>query len=470
MKAQSLKLKAQSLEGFTLIEALVLLFIFSLITVTFYSLFSFGIRYIQDSKNRLGALAVANEKMEIVRNLKYDDIGTVDGEVEGNIPQDETVIENGRQYNVHTLVEYVQDSFDGMYPNDTAFEDYKRVTVTASWNTGGVSQREVKLVSRFVPPGLEVANPGNGILSVNVFSDQPGGTGIPNSVVHISNPDTGLNTQKETDASGNATFMGDKVTESIQKYEITVTKTDYETVNTLPPYSISPFNPVDVHASVVIGSINVTNIVQNKLASLEIATVDYLDQSIDDISFHLTGGRKIGTEVEMPNDPIYNLNTDSSTDSSGEKDFDRISPGQYKFYLASSVTDDYELIATDPSSSYEIIDGKEIYSTSLYSDQSLTWKVKLADKNITSIIISILRSDDDSPISGAQVNLKNSFGYDRTQTTSANGKVFFPTTSDPFQAETYDIKVTADGFKENNSQSTVNTNELKVETIKLTAQ
>ena len=31
-------------------------------------------RQIIDVKNRLGAIQVANEKMEIVRNLKYDDM------------------------------------------------------------------------------------------------------------------------------------------------------------------------------------------------------------------------------------------------------------------------------------------------------------------------------------------------------------------------------------------------------------
>lgn len=460
------------LPGFTFIEAMTVLFVFSVISLAFYSLISSGTRFIQDSKNRLGALAVANEKTEIVRNLQYDDIGTVGGEIEGNIPQDETVIENTRQYNVHTLVEYVDDSFDGTGYSDTVwFEDYKRVTITVSWSGINGGQEEVKLVSRFVPPGLEVAHPGDGILSVNIFSDQPGGTGISGSTVHIFNSETGLDTQKQTDASGNAMFMGSNVTDSIQKYEITVTKAEYETVSTMPPYPDTPYNPTDVHASVVTGSINVTNIVQNKLAELETSTVNYLDQPIGNIDFHLVGGRKIGTEVDLPNGPKYNIDGDYQTNAGGEKDFGSVSPGQYQFNLSSSVTG-YELIETDPDCSYENIDGKEVYSFSLSSDQSLDFKVKLAEKDAASLLVKVVRDDEGtySPVAGAVVELSNDSSYHAAQTSGANGRVFFPTTSDEFEPGTYDLKITAEGFQENNSQVTVSVNELKIEQVSLTSQ
>lgn len=450
------------LPGFTFIEAMTVLFVFSLITLAFYSLISSGTRFIQDSKNRLGALAAANEKTEIVRNLQYDDIGTVGGEIEGNIPQDETVIENTRQYNVHTLVEYVDDSFDGTGYSDTVwFEDYKRVTITVSWNGINGGQEEVKLVSRFVPPGLEVAHLGDGILSVNIFSDQPGGTGISGSTVHIFNPDTGLDTQKETDASGNAMFMGSNVTDSIQKYEITVTKSGYETVSTMPPYPDTAYNPTDVHASVVTGSINVTNIVQNKLAELEASTIDYLDQPVGNIDFHLVGGRKIGTEAALPpdDDPIYNLDGDYQTNASGEKDFGSVSPGQYTFTLDSDVTD-YEFVGTTPDSPF-----------SLPSEQNLTLEVELADKNLTSILVKVVTGDEGNPlIAGAQVRLSNASGYDVSRTTGGEGGVFFPTTADVFNEGTYDLEVAADGYQESDSQVTVSAGALKIETITLTAQ
>ena len=136
-----IKINKKNKAGFTLIEALVLLFIFSLITITFYQVISVGTRYIIFSKNRLGAIALANEKMEIVRNMKYEDVGIVGGaSCSGNIPQDEDVIRNEKSYHVYTLATYEDDPYDGTLggsPNDIAYKDYKNVKIKVSWNNGG---------------------------------------------------------------------------------------------------------------------------------------------------------------------------------------------------------------------------------------------------------------------------------------------------------------------------------------------
>lgn len=452
--------------GFTLIEALTLLFVFSVITLAFYSVISVGLRYIQDSKNRLAALAVVNEKMEIVRNLKYDDIGTT-GAGTGSLAEDEDVTENGRTFHVNTVVAYNDDDYDGNYPADVIPGDYKRVIITVSWSNGGLGINSVELKSRFVPPGLEVANPGDGILSINVFSDQPGGTGISGSSVHIVNTETGLDTNQTTDSSGNVILIGPLIKDSIQKYEITVSKTDYETVATMPPFPAASYNPTNVHASVVVGGINVTNIVQNELTDLKISTVNYLDQPIDNIDFHLEGGKLLGIGTTEPFIPIYNLAVDENTNAGGEKEFNDISPGQYEFSLLEA---GYEIIGTDPAFSYKLSEsGDDIYLLSLFSNPSLDLKVKLADKSATSLLVSVLKSEDDSPVSGAIVKLTNGAGYDVSQTTPVDGRAFFPVTADVFASGLYDLKVTADGFSDSNSQVTITDGVLKTEEIKLDA-
>jgi len=445
--------------GFALIEALTVLFIFCLIVLTFYSVFSAGTRYVIDAKNRLGALSVANGEIETVRNLKYDDIGTVGGEIGGNIPQDKEVMVNSKRYYVHTLVEYVDDPFDGLGNDDEIwFEDYKRVTMVVSW-TASASRGEVKLISRFVPPGREVAHAGDGILTVNVFSDQPGGTGIANASVHIRNLETGLDTQKNTDSSGSATFMGSNVKDSIQKYEIIVSKSGYETVATMPPYPSTDYDPKYTHASVVTGSENQIDIAQNLLGRLKVASVDYLGQSINDISFHITGGKEIGKEHELPNDIVYNVDDEEhSTGSSGEKDFGDMSPGPYTATPSLSETN-YELIGTSPPPQFFLLGGNEE-----------TLEIRLAKKDMASLLIRVDKSEEgvSSSVSGASVQVTSGLGYDSTQTTDSNGSVFFPTDADPFLPGTYDIKITAADFSENNSQATISPDQLQVETITLT--
>ncbi len=450
--------------GFTLIEAMVVLFIFSIITITFYRTYSIGLKYITDSKDRLGAVALANEKMEIIRNLNYDDIGTTTGAISGNIPSEENVTENASSYVVDTTVQYVDDPFDGTYAagTDSAPEDYKDVTVTVYWNN---KQENVQVQSIFAPPGLEVNNPNDGILMVNVFSDQPGGVGIPDSTVHVVNSDIGLDTTVQTDNTGHVVLMGNNIKNSIQNYQITLTKPGYETVNTMPPYPSTPYNPVDVNASVVVGSTNVINIVQDQLADLAVDTTDYAGNTpVPNINFHITGGRILGNTPGDPTtgtlpQPVYNLDTDARTDLSGEKDFSSISPGQYTITLSPSETG-YVLIDTDPISPF-----------SLFSNQNLAVKAKLANVNQTSLLVRVTKNDTGNPpLAGASVELTNGAGYDQAVTASETGTAYFPVSStDNLQPGIYTLKVTANGYTENDSQVTINSNQLTQTAVSLSA-
>ncbi len=447
--------------AFTLIEALVLLFIFSLITITFYQVISVGTRYIIFSKNRLAAIALANERMEIARNLKYDDVGILGGACAGNIPQDEDVAENGRNYHVHTLATYVDDSFDGTLggsPNDTAYKDYKIVKITVSWGgDSNVNAGSVYLLSRFVPPGLEAATSGDGILSINIFSDQAGGAGVPQATVEITNSDLGFSETRQTDDSGNIMLVG--VKESIQRYKIKVSKSGYESVETMLPYPDTLYNPTNTHASVVAGSINPADIALNKTADLKITTQDYFGHAISDVSFTLEGGRKIGTEAEDPYLPVYNLDEVSQTNSSGEKEYNSISPGQYNFTFTNP-TSDYELIGTDSAP-----------PISISSEDELNLKVVLAPKNITSALIKVVTAGNTDPFIGAKVELSNTLGYNEDTTTDGNGTAFFPKTeSTPLEDGMYNLKITAEGYQEISGEIEINSGELKMESVELLAE
>ena len=169
MKKQNPNIKKHKNHGFTLIEALIFLFIFSIITVTFYSVITLGTGYILESKNKLAALALANEKMEIIRNLNYDDIGTTTGIPSGSITESEDVVSGGKTFHVKTIVQFIDDALDGVLPADSMPDDYKKVKITVSWEGVKGATRSVYLVSGFTPPGLEV-NSGDGILVINIIN------------------------------------------------------------------------------------------------------------------------------------------------------------------------------------------------------------------------------------------------------------------------------------------------------------
>ncbi len=441
--------------GFTLIEALVFLFIFSVIVVTFYSVWVVGTNQILLSKNRLMALALANEKMEILRNMSYDDIALTTSNPPGILLQNETVTRNNQTFNVLTQISKIDDPYDGTLggnPNDTNFVDYKLVKITVSWNDG--TQR-VSLSSRFVPSGIEQPVPGQGVLVINVTSDKAGGVPVANSTVRVVNSELGFDETHSTDGFGRLMLVG--LSESIKKYEITLTKSGYETISTLAPYPEGPYNPpAHEHASVIAAAVNVIDIFQNQLANLNVKTVDYLGNSVANIDYHLKGGRKLGINPNPPNDEVYSIDESFETNSSGEKNHSGISPGNnYEFTLEET---GYVIIGIDSVMPFSLIPG-----------ETKTLTVKVSPNNVTAILIQVKDSTSELPIEGANVQLTKDGGYDVTIVTGSDGMAFFPNTAEPpFVSGTYNLNITANGYQNYSNLVDVNENQLREETILLT--
>ncbi|MFA4818045.1 MAG: prepilin-type N-terminal cleavage/methylation domain-containing protein [Parcubacteria group bacterium] len=436
--------------GFTLIEALVFLFIFTIITSTFYSVFSVNTRYTIDVKDRQSSNQIANEKMEIIRNMQYSDIGTIGGIPNGDIPAEENITVDGKTYAVRTFIKYQDDPFDGVYPTDTIPNDYKIVKVAVSWT--GVSESDVELVSRFVPSGMELAS-GDGVLAINVINSE--GQGVGQAEIKIENDAVSptVDIAAETDDSGNLMFPGAKA--SIWGYKLTVSKNDYETVETVDPDSVE-YNPIDSHASVVSGSVNTKTIILNKTSDVDIKSLDYLGVALPSVNFHFKGGRILGTDTSVPPANVYNTDHDYTTDLSGENKLDDRSPGQYV------------LSDVDPVSGYTLISTEPISPVTVLPNETKTVKIKFAKNDEDSLVVYVQKDSDSTPIEGATVHLTNGGGYDATITTANDGVAIFPLTAVPvFAPGDYNIEITADGFQDNNSTAAVDN--FTAKTVKLTA-
>jgi prepilin-type N-terminal cleavage/methylation domain-containing protein len=447
--------------GFTLIEALTVLFIFAMITTTFYSVFSLGTRYIIESKNRLGAVSLANEKMEIIRNLEYDAVGISGGIPSGNIVAEEDVLENKHNYHVKTFVQYVDDPFDGVLPIDVIPTDYKSVKVTVSWDGASDAKSKVELMARFVPPGIE-QNTSGGTLSINIIGSD--GIGVPQSEVHITNSTIlpTVNMSVLTDNSGNIILPGAK--QSIQQYYISVAKDGYEAVTTINPDSVA-YSVIDVPASVVDGMLNTKSIIQDKLIDLKIIAVDYLGVPLPNISFSIEGGRILGSDMlYSPAKPTYNLIADKITDTDGEVKFNDISPGQ--FFISNIVAvSGYTLIGMDNFSSIDLEDNK--YAIVIPPGSSQEINMKFAKNDDNSLLAQVFTQADDSPIAGAEVTLSNTSGYNEKQTTLIDGVAFLPASDTQLTAGTYELKVTAEGFADYTAN--IDIDKLTTQQIKLTS-
>lgn len=426
-------------KGFTLIEGMVMLFLFTLITLVFFQTFAYGTALIQQSKYRLGAITLANQRMEIIRSLDYDSIGTVSGVPTGDLVEDETVQVSNALFQVHTFVQYADDPYDGTLggsPNDLIPNDYKRVRVEVAWGAETDAEKVV-LFSTFAPLGVE-QSVGGGILSINILDSQ--GDGLPGVTVHITNSSVApaVDVTTTTDATGNLFLVGAPA--SAQGYHVSFSKSGYFGSATYAPYPATTFIPVDVHASVVDATVNQATFVMDRASTLELRTVDPFGNSVADIDYRIDGGRQIGTESGT-GAPVYEFGETVSTDGSGERGYANRSYGSYIWTLDAGETN-YTFIGLSPESAA----GENLFTVLPNVTQSM--QMVLADKAVNAALFTVTNSADGTPVGGATVRLTNTtLLYDETVTASSYGKAYFPETETPgLVAESYDYEVTATGF------------------------
>ncbi len=101
-------------KGFTLMEVVVTLGILVIVVVGISRLINSYLRLTAMEKFKITALSIANHKIETIRNLPYQDIGTIGGVPPGNVTSTETITKNGVTYTITTSVIYIDDPFDGL--------------------------------------------------------------------------------------------------------------------------------------------------------------------------------------------------------------------------------------------------------------------------------------------------------------------------------------------------------------------
>lgn len=435
-------------KAFSLIEILIVVFIMSVAFLAFYTVSTVGTKYIIESKNRLAAVALVNEKMEIIRNLEYNNVGILySAEIPGNIPASETVNANGRSYEVSTSVRYFDDPMDGEYPTDTIQNDYKKVRVTVSWNDSNGQLQSVSSASRFVPPGLETSV-GGSPLSINVISNTgtiaaPIFAPVPQpSSIHITNNSVVpiINDTVSTDPDGHIMLPSARISSGSH---ITITKTGYETIETMD--STATFIPIYRHVDVLLGASTQCSFEQNELSDLIVKSADYQNNSVDGIKFSIGGGKLIGHKADafgVINVPVYSMeNTTGTTDSAGEKEYPDINPGNYTILMDPNpnLQNTYRFIDFDPS----------ISPAELNPGDTMTYTIRVASTSTTSLFLTIA-DDAGNPVSGATVKLMDSGGSTEIfsgKTSSLRGVIFYPDGATPLVSGSYILVIEAIGFE-----------------------
>lgn len=422
-----------------MLEIVVGVAIVGIVTMSLYMALFNVTKLMADSKQKIGAVALANEQMEIIRNLEYNEIGTVGWIPNGPIAQSQTVDRNSFTYTINTSIEYVDDPFDGTGTDDPIETDYKQAQISVVWVSGG-NERKVVFVSKFVPEGLET-NIGGGTLSVNLIDSavQPIG-GVKVQIDSVTDTPA-IHGSAITGADGNVRIPGLPP----QEYKITASKEGYATTETYPAPPSSLFNPINSNLFVTEGDVVIKTLTINEAADLILRAVDVVDNSkIDGVDLEIKGGLIIGTDPET-----FTVSTTETTDSNGEIELNDIEPGGYDIVnLKEAETSEYAFVGSDHAIPLQLVSGDNKEVNFIFAKKSVDSLLVVVEK-VTDQGVSLppLRE----PIEGAEVIVSNSLGFEQTALTSVDGRVFFPIAEDPPLIMTpgeYSVKITAAGFSE----------------------
>jgi type II secretory pathway pseudopilin PulG len=382
-------MKLKKKRGFSLVEIIVGIGIFTLIGLGFWYGFSYISEIAKLSRLKTMATALLTQQIEIVRNLRYDDVGIQNGIPPGVLPAQKEVVKNNVKFIISFEVENIDDPFDGEFPNDETSADYKKVEIEVRVPNSRFF-KPIKFTTTVAPKGLEMStNTGALFIQVINASGQP----VPQASIHIVNNQVNppIDTYKTTDDSGWRKIVG--VPPSYESYQITVTKEGYSTDQTYPRTNENP-NPIKPHATVVAGQITQITFAIDKLSTLNVYTVNQNCAPIGNISFNLKGAKLIGT-----NPDIYKYNQNHTTNSSGQKTISNLEWDNYNLTLLST---NYMLAGSMPATPFD-----------LNPDTTLDLFLTLRQSMPKAILIKVKDGSTSLPLSGALVRLQKP-GWDQS--------------------------------------------------------
>ena len=231
--------------GFTIIESLIGITILTMVSIALFSVMASNLSNLFQSKARGIALAIAQEKIEDLKNLPYDSLSTQGGNIypPGSILDNEDMTRNGLKFRIHTDIRYIDNDYDGNAsgtvsgkPVDLYSYDYKKVTITIT-DPKGTTQL-AQLSSDIAAKAAETAG-NTGVLLVKVID--AAGIAVEGATVQITNqnPNPDVNITTTTDVQGQV-IIPKLPPDSTPGYHVVITKAGFNSDQT---YTIDAGHP-----------------------------------------------------------------------------------------------------------------------------------------------------------------------------------------------------------------------------------
>lgn len=292
------KEKIQKLEaGFTLMEIMAGIAIFIVLAMAVLGAYSALTKTTKVARLKTLTSAMAAKELEVVRNIAYTQIGTVNGNPHGSLPDQSnprSTTLDGVGFRVYFEVTYIDDSADGtiVAGTDSAPNDYKQIKMFV-FNT--LTSETSTFLTNVSPKGLEGLS-NAGALLIKVFD----AVGQPISGVSVSiannllNPT--INLQRTSDASGQVLEVG--LPASVNGYHLVATKNGYTTAQTYPA-SVGNPNPINPDATIVDGVVTKVSLQIDLVSTLNLKTLNQQCQGISGVNVNVKGEKLIGTNPDV---------------------------------------------------------------------------------------------------------------------------------------------------------------------------
>lgn len=419
--------KNRKQKGQILLAILIALAVFAILTHALFTLMASSYDLISYNKARITARHLGQEKIETIRNLPYDEVGTVGGAPEGIIEPTEAIVRNGLNYTIKTDIAYHDDPFNGTGPGyDT---DYKRVRVEVSWEGIAASRKNPLVLITDITANYTTSVSG-GTLVILVFDANGNPVSQADVTIVADSIDPPISISTKTNTSGQVTRSG--LTPCIACYKITVTKDDMSTDRTYSDTEVT--NPTKPDASIFQDSLTQISFAIDTLGTINIASFNSRDNGFTPaggVPFRIHGNKIIGTDAYAQ--PVYKYDENLTTDGAGNL---AINDAEWDIYhVTMPDPTSYDISGTDPSLPLYLTPGGSVdfsFATEPHTDHSFLVTAK--DSGLDKIASASARIYDD-------------LGFEETKSTGQDtdpdfGQALFS----GLEEKTYHFTATASGF------------------------
>ena len=261
-----------------------------------FGAYRLSLKVVNLSKNKVTATAIANEQMEIIRNLPYASVGTTGATLplaSGTLAPTFAKSLDGINFTVNIKVQFIIDPADGTGAGDTCNWDYKNASVIVSWKDvfpGSVTMSTIVAPDNIVEETQTCLSQPGGVLTVTVFDSH--GVLLASPLISVYDIGGTVLYDSATPATGVFSFALAAGT-----YRVVVTKNGYSTARSYGSNEIA--TPNTLNPTVLVGGNVPVSLSIDKVSTVTVSAIS--PTGVDNFSDSFSDQTKIsalnGTQV-----------------------------------------------------------------------------------------------------------------------------------------------------------------------------